>query len=129
MATDHTDGAPPNRGSTILVNIGCTANNSAALTKIAAMKAASERLGRTAAGGVVSLLARSVMGLKTILAKLAGVGLVCLTHAPHASITPAHDDDLNSCIVPPPPHHPGTGVRSHVIAPRAAGRGSAALSS
>src|SRR6266403_2116555 len=107
MATDHTDGAPPNRGSTILVNIGCTANNSAALTKIAAMKAAS---------GVVSLLARSVMGLKTILAKLAGVGLVCLTHAPHASITPAHDDDLNSCIVPPPPHHRGTGVRSHVIA-------------
>jgi len=27
MATDHTVGAPPNWGSTILVNIGCTANN------------------------------------------------------------------------------------------------------
>ena len=26
IATDHTDGAPPSRGSTILVNIGCTAN-------------------------------------------------------------------------------------------------------
>jgi hypothetical protein len=36
MATDHTDGEPPSRGSTILVNIGWTANKSAADTKIAA---------------------------------------------------------------------------------------------
>ncbi len=37
IATDHTAGAPPSRGSTILANIGCTANSSAALTKIAAV--------------------------------------------------------------------------------------------
>src|SRR4051812_16602127 len=36
IATDHTDGEPPKRGSTILVNIGCTANSSAAERKIAA---------------------------------------------------------------------------------------------
>src|SRR6516165_7666126 len=36
MATDHTCGVPPRRGSTILVNIGSTANNNAALRKIAA---------------------------------------------------------------------------------------------
>ena len=41
MATDHTAGAPPSRGSTILVNIGCTANSSAALRKIAAVKTSS----------------------------------------------------------------------------------------
>ncbi len=38
MATDQTAGAPPRRGSTILVNIGCTANRSAALKKMAAVK-------------------------------------------------------------------------------------------
>src|ERR1700686_5413124 len=38
MATDHTDGEPPNRGNTIFVNMGCTANNRAALRKIAAVK-------------------------------------------------------------------------------------------
>ena len=32
---DHTAGDPPSRGSTILVNSGCTENNSNALTKIA----------------------------------------------------------------------------------------------
>jgi hypothetical protein len=37
MATDHTAGEPPNRGSTIFVNMGCTANNNAALRKIAAV--------------------------------------------------------------------------------------------
>ena len=36
MATDHTAGVPPSFGSTILVNIGCTANSSAADRKIAA---------------------------------------------------------------------------------------------
>ena len=41
MATDHTAGDPPSCGSTILVNIGCTANRSAALRKIAVVKAAS----------------------------------------------------------------------------------------
>src|SRR3979409_1911586 len=30
MATDQTDGEPPRIGSTILVNIGCTANNRSA---------------------------------------------------------------------------------------------------
>src|SRR3954466_1455883 len=43
MATDHTDGAPPSRGSTILVNIGCTANSSAALRKIAAISVGSSK--------------------------------------------------------------------------------------
>ena len=38
-----TDGAPPRRGSTILVNIGCTMNSSAALTKMAAVTVASRR--------------------------------------------------------------------------------------
>jgi hypothetical protein len=37
IATDHTAGVPPSLGSTILANSGCTANNSAALTKIAAV--------------------------------------------------------------------------------------------
>src|SRR5882724_8629320 len=37
MATDQTCGAPPSRGSTILVNIGCTAKRSAALRKMAAV--------------------------------------------------------------------------------------------
>jgi len=49
-ATDHTDAAPPRRGSTILVNIGCTANRRAALTKMAAMKAASSKPWDAAAG-------------------------------------------------------------------------------
>ena len=35
--TLHTDGEPPKRGSTILVNMGCTANSSAALRNIAAV--------------------------------------------------------------------------------------------
>jgi hypothetical protein len=35
MATDHTDAEPPKRGNTIFVNMGCTANSSAALRKIA----------------------------------------------------------------------------------------------
>ncbi len=37
MATDHTAGAPPRRGSTIFVNIGWTTNSSAALTNTVAM--------------------------------------------------------------------------------------------
>jgi len=36
MATDHTAGEPPRRDSTILVNIGWTANTSAAERKIVA---------------------------------------------------------------------------------------------
>ncbi len=48
MATDQTDGAPPSRGSTILANMGCTANRSAALRKIAATKVASSSAGRKA---------------------------------------------------------------------------------
>ena len=37
MATDHTDGEPPSRGSTMRVNIGCTANKRSALTNTAAV--------------------------------------------------------------------------------------------
>ena len=36
IATDHTAGEPPSRGSTILVNSGCTENSSSALRKIGA---------------------------------------------------------------------------------------------
>jgi len=45
MATDHTDGEPPSRGSTILANSGCTANKSAADKKIAAAYVASTKPG------------------------------------------------------------------------------------
>src|SRR3954463_16356711 len=45
MATDQTDGVPPSRGSTILVNIGCTANSSAAERKMAAAKTRNRRAG------------------------------------------------------------------------------------
>jgi hypothetical protein len=38
MATDQTDGAPPKRGSTNFVNIGCTKNKSPALRMIVAVK-------------------------------------------------------------------------------------------
>ena len=48
MATDHTAGAPPSRGSTILVNIGCTANSSVALKKIADVKTTSSWVIRVA---------------------------------------------------------------------------------
>src|SRR4051794_4536139 len=57
MATDHTEGEPPKRGSTILVNIGCTANSRAAERKIAAPKAGNSSAG--AAGTLAS--ARDVM--------------------------------------------------------------------
>src|SRR6516225_2303839 len=50
IATDHTCGAPPNRGSTILVNIGCTANMSAALRKMAPVRAASISRGEDGVG-------------------------------------------------------------------------------
>src|SRR5262249_43943585 len=47
MATDQTDGAPPKRGSTNFVNIGCTINKSAALRTTVAMNvtSSSARLG------------------------------------------------------------------------------------
>src|SRR5712671_932593 len=64
MATDHTDGAPPRRGSTILVNIGCTANSSAAARKIAAPytgKSAPENAGEAArAGGAGNVMVLSL---------------------------------------------------------------------
>ena len=41
MATDQTDGEPPSRGSTILVNIGSTENISSAETKRALAKSGS----------------------------------------------------------------------------------------
>src|SRR5262245_28016802 len=43
MATDHTDGAPPKRGSTNFVNIGCTMNKSEALRMMAATNVASSK--------------------------------------------------------------------------------------
>src|SRR5205814_4293668 len=41
IATDHTAGEPPSRGSNICVNSGCTENKSSALTKMAAVSTAS----------------------------------------------------------------------------------------
>src|SRR5258708_2495671 len=69
IATDHTEGEPPSRGSTILVNMGSIRNNSAALRKMAAMNVASgvsrdcaARLIVSAAEGLAMarVLARSV---------------------------------------------------------------------
>ncbi len=44
----QTIGVPPNSGSTIFVNIGCTANSSAALRKIADVKTTSNWVIRAA---------------------------------------------------------------------------------
>src|SRR5262249_20136739 len=60
IATDHTCGAPPSRGSTILVNIGWTANRSAALRKMAAVRIGSSSPCWAAAGRVRSPVGRSV---------------------------------------------------------------------
>jgi len=46
MATDHTEGEPPNRGSTKRVNIGCTANSKNALVNTAAVNTARTRIQR-----------------------------------------------------------------------------------
>ena len=46
MATDQTDGEPPSRGSTMRVNIGCTANSSSALVNTAAVNTARTRARR-----------------------------------------------------------------------------------
>ena len=55
MATDHTYGAPPNRGSTSFVNIGCTMNNSEALSTTAAMNVVSSK-GRVRAARCIGAL-------------------------------------------------------------------------
>jgi hypothetical protein len=53
MATDHTMGAPPSLGSTILANIGCTRNsNSAERSSVAANSAGAKRSKPAAAFGV-----------------------------------------------------------------------------
>src|SRR5260370_41395697 len=44
IATDQTAAAPPSRGSTILVNIGWTANSNAALIRMDAKKVANSKL-------------------------------------------------------------------------------------
>ena len=61
IATDHTEGEPPSRGSTILVNIGSTANNSAALRKMAATNVASSALCDCTARLMVAVVERSAM--------------------------------------------------------------------
>src|ERR1700681_970087 len=61
IATDHTEGEPPNRGSTILVNIGSIRNNSAALRKMAAMNVASSASSDCAARLIASGTGRSAM--------------------------------------------------------------------
>jgi hypothetical protein len=59
MATDHTAGAPPKRGSTNFVNIGCTMNKSAALRMMAAVNVASSKARPDVAPCVGSLTGRS----------------------------------------------------------------------
>ena len=54
MATDHTDGEPPRVGSTMRVNIGCTANSRSALVNMAAVKAT-----RISVGGNFEVIASS----------------------------------------------------------------------
>ena len=69
MAVDQTDGEPPSLGSTILVNIGCTANSSSAETNSTpANSAAAMRESRAGAqaraGAVVSRSAHDGEGLR-----------------------------------------------------------------
>jgi hypothetical protein len=61
MATDHTPGAPPSRGSTILVNIGCTANSSAALRKMDAVKTTRSWVIREAWSWVAGVVGRELV--------------------------------------------------------------------
>src|ERR1700722_4663876 len=61
IAADHTEGEPPSRGSTILVNIGSIWNNSAALRKMAAMNVASSASRDCATRLMVSAAGRSAM--------------------------------------------------------------------
>src|ERR1700681_2390371 len=79
IATDHTDGEPPSRGSTILVNIGSIRNNSAALRKMAAVNVASSTARDCAAGLIVSAAGWSVMArvlaLSVPVRDLCGLGL------------------------------------------------------
>src|SRR5215813_1954161 len=68
MATDQTCGAPPSRGSTILVNIGCTANRSAALRKMAAVST-----GRSGLVRAESVMGRSVVVMMNLSAAVMAV--------------------------------------------------------
>src|SRR6266567_6252477 len=61
IATDHTEGEPPSRGSTILVNIGSIRNKSAALRNMAAMNVASSASRDCAARLMDSAEGRSAM--------------------------------------------------------------------
>src|SRR2546430_11526335 len=63
MATDHTDGAPPKRGSTNFVNIGCTMNKSEALRMMGATNVASSKRRAVVALGVVAFSERSAGAL------------------------------------------------------------------
>jgi len=62
IATDHTEGEPPSRGSTSLVNIGSIWNSSAALRKMAATNVGSSACGDKAARLIVAAREGSVMG-------------------------------------------------------------------
>src|SRR5262249_35455320 len=83
IATDHTDGAPPKRGSTILVNIGCTMNTSAALRVMAAVNVASTKARPDVAPCVDSLAGRSAVPM-----------------------SPTSPPATDSAQAPPPAHNP-----------------------
>ena len=99
IATDHTEGEPPSRGSTILVNIGSIWNKSAALRKMAAVEQPrSERVRRIAQfrhGRVGRGKSRHGAGCSGLASWCARPGLfraATLTIARGASMAP-HDDD------------------------------------
>src|ERR1700686_4967744 len=79
IATDHTEGEPPSRGSTILVNIGSIRNSSAALRKMAAMNVPSSAACDCAARLLLSTAGRSSMARVLVLSfplrDLGGLGL------------------------------------------------------
>jgi len=63
MATDQTVGAPPRRGSTSLVNIGCTRNRSSAeRNSVDANRAGASRSTAGATCGVGAVGSRVVIG-------------------------------------------------------------------
>jgi hypothetical protein len=63
MATDHTDGAPPKRGSTNFVNIGCTMNKSEALRMMGATNVANSKRRAVVALGVGAFSERSAVAM------------------------------------------------------------------
>src|SRR5262245_21012803 len=101
MATDHTDGAPPKRGSTNLVNIGCTRNNSEALSTMAAMNVANSKERAAIARRIGSLMGRSAIPMSLALSRRVGGRnsrrLVC-RRSQHHDLGEADRGDVPSAV-------------------------------